>query len=240
MTSTAEEFILDVRKAVRLEQKPTFITDSQLIDADTTARALPRATKWLTPKIVQVYDPNAFKTWPDTQQSELRDGVEKLRAITAAVSPDKPVTSSQFKEGIQAFDRLKTAVQKMVCTEWQKEASGLIAQVEGWAAENKWVTRRAEKKLTETLIGDYSLDQLYMHAEGNLYILDPIARFVHGGLGSFDLSIQPSFFTTSIYREMDDQWYIRLHVGQRPEAAKKELFTKDSLAQAVVELRSLL
>ena len=38
MLPKAEEFILDVRSAVRLEQKPTVATDSQLIDPDTTAR----------------------------------------------------------------------------------------------------------------------------------------------------------------------------------------------------------
>src|SRR5439155_9684406 len=138
------------------------------------------------------------------------------------VPPDKPATAPQLREGVKAFARLKAAVQNVALSEWLSEAGGLINRVEAWAKEFGWVTRRQGKKLNELLLGEYALDQLYMHAEGNLYILDPIARFIPGGLGAFDLSIQPSFYITSIYRHMDGVWYIHVDVGQGVRGAKKE------------------
>src|SRR5438552_16535861 len=101
MHPKAEEFILDVRSAARLEQKPTVATDSQLIDPDTTARALQRMPTWLTPKVVAAYDPAAFSACPGDLQKELRGAVEAFTSIAATVPPDKP-TVAQFRGGLQA------------------------------------------------------------------------------------------------------------------------------------------
>jgi hypothetical protein len=240
MVSKAEEFILDVRRAVRMEQKPTVATDSQLIDPDTAAKALQRAAMWLTPKVVADYDPGAFEAWPGDLQQELHSAVEEFRSITATVPPNKPPTGQQFRDGLQAFRRLTSAVQKVVWADWEEAANGLIKQVEGWAANLQWPTRRVGKKLNEMLIGEYHLDQLYLHVEGNLYILDPLARFIPGGQGAFDLSIQLSFYVTSIYRNIDGMWYVHLGIGQKVQGAKKEPLTQESFQRAVVELRSLL
>ena len=240
MVPKADEFILDVRKAARLKLKPTVTTDSQLIDPDTTARALQRAALWLTPKIVATYDPAAFTAWPGEMQEELRRAVEGFRTVAATVPPDKAATAPQFRDGVQAFDGLKSAVQKVVWAEWESAANGLINRVESWAAEFGWVTRRERKNLSEMLMGDYSLDQLYLHAEGHLYILDPLARFIPGGLGAFDLSIQPSFYVTSIYRHLDGEWFVHLDIGQGAHGVKKEPLTQESFRLALAELRSML
>jgi hypothetical protein len=240
MFPKAEEFILDVRRAARQEQKPTVITDSQFIDPETTARAFQRAAMWLTPKVVAAYDPAAFADWSSEPKEELRGAVEVFKFVAAKVPPDKPATATQFRDGLQAFDRLKTAVRKMVLEEWVNAANGLIKQIEGWAEEARWVTRREKKTLNEALIGEYLLDRLYLHAEGNLYILDPLSRFIPGGLGAFDLSIQPSFYVTSIYRNMDGRWYVHLDVRQGVHGAKKEPLTHDSFRRAVADLRSML
>lgn len=240
MVSKAEEFILDVRKAARLEQKPTVATDSQLIDPETGAKALRRAAMWLTPRVVATYDPTAFTVWPENLQQELNSAVEGFRLVATTVLPDQPATGQQFRDGLQAFGRLTSAVQKVVLADWEATAKKLVNQVEGWAAELQWVTRREAKKLNEILIGEYQLDQLYFHAEGHLYILDPLARFVPGGLGAFDLSIQPSFNVTSIYRHTDHEWYIHLDIGEGTQAAKTVLLTRETLGRAVAELRSML
>jgi hypothetical protein len=240
MNPKAEEFILDVRRAVRTELRPTVTTDSQLIDPESVAGAFQRATLWLTPKIVEVYDPAAFSAWPGDLQAELRAAVEGFREVAAKVAADKPATALQLREGVQAFARLKEAVQKVALSEWLHEGGGLINRVEAWAKGFGWETRQQGKKLNEMMLGEYTLAQLYMYAEGNLYILDPVARFNPGGLGGFDLSIQPSFYVTSIYRHMDGVWYIPLDVGQGVWGAKEEQLSAEALKRAVGELRSLL
>jgi hypothetical protein len=240
MHPKADEFIRDVRRAVRMEAKPTVTTDSQLIDPDSAVRVLERAMLWLTPKIVEAYDPLAFEAWPEETQTKLRAAVEGFRAVASAVPEAKPATAPQAREGVLAFARLKDAVQKVALSEWLDRGNALINEVEAWANEFGWVTRRQPKKMDELLLGEYALDQLYIHAEGNLYILDPVARFIPGGLGAFDLSIQPSFFVTSIYGHTDGTWCIHLNVGQGLRGARKEPLSPDSLKDAVKDLRSLL
>jgi len=240
MATQASDFILDVRRAARLVHKPIVTTDSQLIDPTMISKALQRAATWLTPKILETYDPAAFKTWPGELQEELRDAVNEFRTVAANVPSDKPATTPLFQEGVRAFDRLQTAVQKVVRIEWENAANSLISKVESWAKEFGWFPRRETKMLSETLIGDYSLDRLYMYAEGNLFILDPLARFIPGGLGAFDLSIQPSFYITSIYRDTQGEWFVHLDVGQGGHNAKKERLTKETFRTAVNELRSLI
>ena len=240
MQSKAEEFILDVRRATRMEAKPTVTTDSQLIDPDSVARVLQRAMIWLTPMIVEAYNPEAFAAWPKDRKTELHAAVEDFRAVASKVPPAEPATPLQAREGVQAFARLKEAVRNVALSEWLDSGNGLINDVEAWAKEFGWVTRRQPKTMNELLLGKYALDQLYMHAAGNLYILDPVARFIPGGLGAFDLSIQPSFNVTSIYRHEDGTWYINLGVGQGVRGAQKKQLSKHSLKEAVMELWSLL
>src|SRR5579871_340890 len=141
MQPKAEEFILDVRRAARTELKPTVTTDSQLIDPDSVARVLERAMLWLTPKVVEAYDPAAFGVLQADLQAELREAVEGFRAAASKVPPDKPATPTQAKEGVQAFARLKEAVRKVALPEWLKQGASLVDQIEAWAKEFKWTTR---------------------------------------------------------------------------------------------------
>ena len=186
------------------------------------------------------YDPTAFEAAPKELQQELHRAVENFRTIASDVLPDKPATGQQFRDGVRALGQLTSAVRKVVWADWENAANGLIEQIESWAAESKWVTRRELKKISELLIGDYQLERLYLYAEGNLYILEPQARFIPGGLGAFDLSIQPSFYLTSIYRHTDGVWYVHLDVGRGVQGAKTEPLTRESFDQALAELRSLL
>ncbi|HEY7429089.1 MAG TPA: hypothetical protein VH682_32980 [Gemmataceae bacterium] len=240
MVPKREEFILDVRRAARLEQKPTVATDSDLINPDMVSKALQRAALWLTPKVVQAYDPAEFATWPPDLQSELHSAVEGFRTVAQTVPTDKPATAAQFKDGLSAFERLTATIRRVVLAEWTHAVEEVVKQAEQWAGEFCWQTRRQEKKLTETLLGEYSLLRLYFYAEEHLYVLDPLARFVPGALGSFDLSIQPSFYVTSLYRHFDGVWYVNRDVGQGAEGAGKEEWSKDSFRSAVGDLRLLL
>jgi hypothetical protein len=240
MHPKAEEFILDVRRAVRTEQKPVVMTDSHLIDAQPTSRMFERVAHWLTPKVVEEYDPTAFVTWTEDLQQELRDTVDRFRTAANQLAPGKPRTTEPLRAGLQAFEQLKTVVQKVVWAEWEPAAKWLLDSIETWSKDFGWAPRRQPKQLEETLLGKYALDSLYFHAEGNLYFLDPLARFVPGGIGAFDLSIQPSYLITSTYRNLDGAWLFHLDVGQGTNGGHKVPVKAESFRQAVAELRSLL
>jgi len=241
MNQKAEEFILHIRGAARMEGKPVVTTDSQLINPTTVADVLERAMIWLTPRVVETYDPAAFSEWSEDLRAELNVAVNHFRAVATTVAPDQPATALQAQNGVQAFAKLKDAVRKVALSEWLPQARNLINQIEEWAKEFGWTTRRQAKTMTELLLAKYELDQLYMFADGNLYILDPLARFIPGGLGAFDLSIQPSFYITSIYRHADGIWYVRLDLGQDGvRGSEPEPVSANSLRRAIIELRSLL
>jgi len=239
MVPKGEEFILDVRSAARLEQKPTMISDWELINAGAASKALQRAALWLTPKVVQGYEPAEFVAWPEDLRKQLQLAVEGFRPVAGAVTPDKPATADQFRLGLEAFERLLAAVRAVVLWDWTRAAEGLVREAETWCAEFAWRSRRTEKKLTETLLGEYSVPQLQLYAE-HLYVLDSVARFVPGALGAYELSIQPSLYLTSLYRNYDGSWYVHLNLRQGVKGAHSEPWSKDSFRRSVEELRSLL
>jgi hypothetical protein len=240
MVPKTEEFILDVRRAVRLEQKPTVTTDSDMINPDKISQAIQRTTLWLTPKIVETYSREAFAGWAEDLQQDLAEAVESFRNAAQVIPPGKLATPEQFRRGLAAFEGMTAAVRKVVLVEWTQCVEAVVKQIEQWSAEFNWQTRREQKKLTETLLGEYSLPQLSLYAEGHLYVLDPLARFLPSALGAFDLSIQPSFYLTSLYRHLDGSWYVHLDVGEGVKGARKEKLDKDSFRRSIDELRSLL
>jgi hypothetical protein len=231
MVPSREEFILDVRRAARLQQKPTVITDSELIAPDAVSKALQRVALWLTPSVVEKYDANDFSTFPDDRQEELRQAVDDFRAVAAAVPLGEPATKDQFSRGLEAFRRLILAIQKIVLPEWQQAVEDLIAKTEEWSADFGWRTRRVAKDLTETLLASYKLPQLQIYAEQHLYVLDPVARFVRGAIGAFDLSIQPSYDETSLYRDFDGTWW------RGPKGGHREQWSQDLFRRSIEDLR---
>jgi hypothetical protein len=196
------------------------------------------AAFWLTPRVVEKYEPGDFGTVP--QQDELRRAVERFRSVASAVSPKDAPTQEQFTRGVEAFNRLTDAVRGMVLSEWQGAVEHLIAEAEAWVAERQWVSRRVKKTIEESLLGTYELPQLQFYADQNLYILDPIGRFVPGALGSIDLAIQPSYYVSTLYRYFDGRWYVHLDVGERVREGRGLPWERATLVKAVEELRSLL
>jgi hypothetical protein len=240
MTPKGEQFILEVRQAARSAEKPTVITSSGLANPEIVSKILHRSALWLTPKVVESYDAADFHTWPAELQESLTRSVENFRSITETIPPDKAANAEQFARGEEAFRTLVGSVRAVVLWEWTKVSEDLITNTESWAREFGWITRRVEKRLSETLLGSYTMSQMLMHAPPYLYALDPVARFVAGAAGAFDLSIQPSYYMTSLYRDYDGVWYAHYEVGQAANSGSREPWNRDTFRKCVEELRALL
>ena len=89
------------------------------------------------------------------------------------------------------------------------------------------------------MIGTYSLPQLQVYADADLYVLEPVARFVPGAAGAYDLSIQPSSYITTLYRDFDGRWHAHLDVGQGAVGGRRELWGRETFRASLEELRSL-
>jgi hypothetical protein len=234
-----EEFILDVRRSARTLQKSTVETDSDAIDTDVIAKILHRATHWLTPKVVEHYDPGDFTDWAKEQQTRLRLAVDEFRGIARQVPTDQPATIDQFKEGTERLRDLIDVLGKMVLEEWRTAIATVESQAEGWAVEAEWRCQRVNKKVSESLIGTYQAPQLLMFAAPNLYVLDPVARFIPGGQGSFDLAIQPSYQTTSLYRGDSGVWYVHMDVRNGVSYGNRVEWSRDTFYKCFEELRAV-
>jgi hypothetical protein len=239
MVAKREEFVLDVRRAARLAEKPTVIASSIQANPDEIARTLHRAAIWLSPNIVQRYDPAEF----GDLRPEIRDGltrtIERFRGIAETVPADQPATAEQFARGQEAFRALLTSIRNVVLSEWEQAVEALVENTESWVKELGWVTKRVQKRLSETLLGTYEIPQLLMHAAPYLYVLDPVARFVPGAAGAFELSVQPSFYTISIYRDDGGVWHAHHDVGQGENTGKRDGWSKDTLKKCLEELGAL-
>lgn len=233
-----EEFILDVRRTARTLQKPKVEVDSDAMNADAIAKILKRAALWLTPKIVEHYHPDDFSAWPTDRQKHLHLAVEEFRKAASQVPPNQPATVEQFRHGVELFRELNVVLGSLVLAEWTSAIDTVERQAEGWSAEAGWRTRHANKKMSDSLIGPYEAQQLLIFAEPNLYVLDPVARFVPGAQGAFDFAIQPSYYTTSMYRDDAGIWYVHLDVERGVANGRRVEWNKDSFRSCIEQLRS--
>lgn len=144
MTTKQEEFILDVRRAVRAERKPVVVTDSEVVGDEAVSKAIKRAALWLTPKVVQAYAPEEFGQWTAELQDELHQAVEDFKT---AASATEQATHAQFLAGLDAFHRLAATVRKVVLDEWIPAAEEIVEKIEAWSKEFGWQTRRKRRGL---------------------------------------------------------------------------------------------
>ncbi len=121
---------------------------------------------------------------------------------------------------------------EQVRDEWLSRLSALTDEVERWAQELGWSTRRMEFKLDDSQIGTYRAPALLMQ-EGNIRILlEPIARFVPGADGVVDLYRMPAYDDIASLYYSNGGWH--LHYALPPVSAnasireaKSESFTKE-------------
>jgi len=234
-----EEFILDVRRMSTMRQPASVIADSALVDTHSIAGGLSRADLWLTPKVVESYNPADFASWPQEQQEQLRFAVEDFRKIAAQVAPDQPATSQQFKDGSDRFRELIKVLGTMIRTEWLRSLDALESQIEDWSHKANWRTRRVKKPLKESLLGSYEAEQLLIFAEPNLFVLDPIARFVPAAQGAVDFAFQPSYDAKTVSRDYNDTWYVYSEPREGVAKARRVRWNKQSFYDCLRQLSAL-
>ena len=239
MLPRREAFFQDVRNAVRLEEQPRVTIDSDVLSEDRISRAIQGAARWLAPKVVENYAPEDFGGWSEELKERLRLAVSTFKGLASPVASDQGRAREHFATALAAFRTLTTAVREIVLTEWTLAVDKMLQEVEGWVEREGWRGRRVERKIRETLLGLYTLPQLQVFADADLYVLEPVARFVPGAAGAYDLSIQPSYYLTALYREFDGGWNIHRDINRGADSQKSEQWSADTFRASLEELRSL-
>jgi hypothetical protein len=119
--------------------------------------------------------------------------------------------------------------------EWVRAVEQLIADVEGWCKANDWPTRRIEKHIEESKIGEYVVPALVIQVDLVKLMLEPGARFVSGADGVCDLYRMPQYDDVAVVRWCDGNWQLKYDVygtGTGP-AERVEPFTAEALVALV-------
>jgi hypothetical protein len=105
--------------------------------------------------------------------------------------------------------------------EWVRTVEALVTAVERWCKANDWPTRRIDKRIEESKIGEYVVPALLIQADLVKLMLEPAARFVTGAEGIFDLYRMPQYDDVASVRRSDG-WQLRYTVTDGPSATAED------------------
>jgi hypothetical protein len=225
------DFISSVRTAVGLLD-PEVETDSQALHSEEIRRQLRNAAFWLTPKSVEGFVPQDFAELPGSRRNELNAEVQAFRSIAQRVPADAPATVEQIEAALPHFLRIVSLVREAVLPPWIADLDLLLSQVESWCEGQDWPHKRQDKVLRERLLGPYEVEQLCFHTGRAGFMLDPVARFVPGGLGLVDLYVLPTLDSVIVLRT-EDGWVMQV---ERPGNVQVLPWGKEQFGTAVGEL----
>jgi hypothetical protein len=125
--------------------------------------------------------------------------------------------------------------------EWINRLSELVESVDTWAQELGWATRRIQKKMEDSQIGQYRAPALLMQEGTVRIILEPIARSAPGAEGVVDLYLMPAYddIATLFY---EGEWKLQYPFPKAPLADDVEEvpplpFSKETLRAVLEELK---
>ncbi len=152
-----------------------------------------------------------------------------------SVTPDDPGTAREEIEA-EIADRMEDR------SIWIERVTALVDQVERWAREMDWSTRRVEKKLDDAWIGKLQVPALLMQEETCRVLLEPVGRSAPGAEGVVDLYLMPAnddIANLYFYSNQSNLQYVpagSMSVGAAHAVAVMPL-SKETLRKVLVEMR---
>jgi hypothetical protein len=125
---------------------------------------------------------------------------------------------------------------------WIDRVTSLVGQVEQWAREMGWSTRRLQKELEDERIGKHRVPALLMQQDTYRILLEPIGRSTAGAEGVVDLYLIPAYDDIASLYYYENRWNLHyMFPGTRPVAAVRETeprpLSKETLEEALAEMR---
>jgi hypothetical protein len=91
---------------------------------------------------------------------------------------------------------------------WLERLGELVQQIESWARELDWSTRRIEMKMEDSKVGPYKAPALVFQRDATRILLEPIARTAPGAEGVVDLYVMPAYDDIVSLYFYDDGWQL--------------------------------
>lgn len=112
---------------------------------------------------------------------------------------------------------------EQVRDEWVRAVEQLVTDVESWCRANDWPTRRIDKGLEESKIGEYVVPGLVIQVDFVKLMLEPMARFVGGADGALDLYRMPQYDNVAVVSWHGGDWQLRVDTAGNPDGVVKPL-----------------
>jgi hypothetical protein len=124
---------------------------------------------------------------------------------------------------------------------WIDRVIALVGQVEQWAKELGWSTRRVDKQLDDSWVGKHSVPALLMQEETCRILLEPVGRSTPGTEGVVDLYQMPAYDDIATLYYYEGRWNLHyLFADAKPapvRGADAMTLSKQSLERVLSDLR---
>jgi hypothetical protein len=127
-------------------------------------------------------------------------------------------------------------------TVWIDSVKALVDQVESWAREMHWSTRRVEKKLDDDWIGKHRVPALLMQEDTCRILLEPVGRSSSGAHGVVDLYLMPAYDDIASLYYYENRWNLHYTFpGTKAAATIAEAdavpLSKEALEKVLAEMK---
>src|SRR5438445_3773874 len=92
---------------------------------------------------------------------------------------------------------------------WLRRLTDLVDQVEAWARELGWATRRIDKRMDDSDAGPYLATGLLLQKEFTRVSLEPMGRSASGSGGVADLYLMPAYDNIARFFFRDKKWLLQ-------------------------------
>ena len=151
-----EEFIDNLWHASRLLPPPKVSSGQSRIHDSYFGPVLHSADLWLTPRAVEGFDRKDFADLPPKEQAKLTTKVAAFVDLAKQVEPDRSAPKSISTQARKHLEGIIEIVGHHVLNEWLEAQEHMVEEATAAAKERGWYVEKDEKKLRETLLGEYS------------------------------------------------------------------------------------
>lgn len=129
-----------------------------------------------------------------------------------------------------------------VWEEWRARVNALVDQLEQWARDHGWATKRVPKTLSDKKIGEHKVTALLMQQDTIRALLEPVSRTAAGVSGLVDLYLMPGYDDVANLYYQDGVWRIQYDLSkQANHSASKEdeskLLSQGTFTAALGQMR---
>ncbi len=173
-----------------------------------------------------------------SSQSQYVLGVQKQQGTYSFDWGQSPSTPpADILEAMQA-DAAERVEER---SRWIMRVSDLVAQIECWAKELGWATRRIDKTLEDSWIGKHRVPALLLQQDTCRIILEPIGRSAPKAQGVVDLYLMPAYDDIASLYFTRGRWNLdylhEFHNGAKTGDTPSVSLDKKSFGKVLEEMR---